>query len=202
VGDSSRVGIANLVTLARLGLVPVLVLLLVLGDPKTIPFAPFALVVLVLIEASDVADGMLARSRHETSDFGKLADPLADVLAHLSLFICFVGLGYAHVLAVLVVLYREVAIAYLRVAAARGGVVLAARMAGKAKTVIYGGAGIIILSLLTLFDVTDPDTGKVIRVLAHICMWISAAVALLSGVEYIRGNWPIVRRLMRPSADP
>jgi CDP-diacylglycerol---glycerol-3-phosphate 3-phosphatidyltransferase len=197
-------GIANQLTLVRLCLCPVLVLVIYLGGATghgwtaSIGYG-LAFVLTAIIEITDILDGRLARSRHETSDFGKLVDPLSDVLAHLSLFLCFQWLGYAHFLLVLAVIYREVLIAYLRTASARAGVVLASRSTGKVKTVVYATASLAILLLinLTLYigDILTPEIAKLI---SQWLMGIVAGISVYSGVEYILGNWPIVRSLLHP----
>ncbi len=71
---AERLTIPNLITFARLGLVPVFVALLILREPL------WALVVFAVAMASDAIDGLLARLLHQHSKIGALLDPVADKL--------------------------------------------------------------------------------------------------------------------------
>ena len=84
--------LANQLTLSRLALGP-LFLIAYLGNFEY--SIELALIVSVLIEATDVADGIAARSKKQVSDVGKLLDPMSDTIARISYFIGFLVLGYA-----------------------------------------------------------------------------------------------------------
>ena len=76
--------IPNLLTLSRIGLIPVYVPLYLRGDH----FSAGCLLALSCL--TDLADGWIARRFHMTSDLGKVLDPLADKLTQLALFLCLV----------------------------------------------------------------------------------------------------------------
>jgi cardiolipin synthase len=79
--------LANIITLARLGLVPVIIALL-LGGATVAAFILFLIFLL-----GDLADGALARARRETTALGEFLDPLADKLLAAGLLATFAALG-------------------------------------------------------------------------------------------------------------
>jgi CDP-diacylglycerol--glycerol-3-phosphate 3-phosphatidyltransferase len=90
--------LADKVTLARLGLTP-----LIVASYLLLPIEHYLCfwvpgVLAALAEYTDLADGRIARRRNEVSDFGKLADPFCDVVYRMSLFLAFLlpagGVGY------------------------------------------------------------------------------------------------------------
>jgi CDP-diacylglycerol--glycerol-3-phosphate 3-phosphatidyltransferase len=106
--------------------------------------------VFALIEASDLLDGHMARALKQESEIGKVLDPFADSISRITYFICFAGSGYLPLWILLLLVYRDVAVSYLRVMISRQGVMLAARLSGKLKAWVYGvggGAGIALLTM-------------------------------------------------------
>ncbi len=191
-------GIANQLTLLRLALSPVFVLVFALGGRLGYVAA---LLLAGVFELTDMLDGYLARTKKETSDFGKLLDPLADSVARFSVFLCFLWGGFAELWVVALLFYRDAMVAYTRVAAARAGVVLAARLSGKVKAIVQG---LVILAVLILIVLTHP---KDIEALAATKVWtlwlmrVVAGVTLWSGVDYLFSSTPMLRKLMAKSAE-
>lgn len=136
----------NAITLGRIVLAVVLAPM-ILTDSFAVRLAAF--VVFLIAAFSDLVDGKLARSRNLITDFGKLADPLADKLLLASTFLSFYYLchwgepgtafpWFGGILPwwILAILFgRELFITVFRGYAARRGVVLAAGRAGKLKAV-------------------------------------------------------------------
>jgi len=91
----------------------------------------------VFMEFTDFLDGYYARKEKTVSDFGKLFDPFADVLANLTVLLIFVLDGYMPVVFFLIILYREMGIMFIRMLASRKGIAIGARKGGKTKTVLY-----------------------------------------------------------------
>jgi CDP-diacylglycerol--glycerol-3-phosphate 3-phosphatidyltransferase len=91
----------------------------------------------VFLEFTDYLDGYYARKLNCVSDFGKLFDPFADVLANLTILFAFVLSGYLPAVLFLIIFYREMGIMFVRSLAARKGVAIGARKGGKTKTVFY-----------------------------------------------------------------
>ncbi|MFL5542771.1 MAG: CDP-alcohol phosphatidyltransferase family protein [Longimicrobiaceae bacterium] len=136
----------NAITLGRIVLA-VLLAPMIVADSFWVRVAAF--VVFLVAAFSDLVDGKLARSRNLITDFGKLADPLADKLLLASTFITFYWLSHGGEPAtpfcwfggtlpwwILFILFgRELFITVFRGYAAKRGVVLAAGKAGKLKAV-------------------------------------------------------------------
>ena len=100
-----------------------------------IPFLAFA-------EFTDYLDGHYARKHNVVSDFGKMFDPFADVVLHLTSFICFVksynpAVSYMPLAVLMLIFIREFSQNFLRMVSAKKGVAIAARKGGKFKTVMY-----------------------------------------------------------------
>lgn len=152
----------NVVTAARLVLAPVLAVLL-FRSGVGVQLAAF--VVFLAAALSDLWDGYLARRRGEITEFGKLADPLADKLLLAAAVVPFyvvttsrptlAGLplyGHVPLWVVLVLLGREVLITALRTAAAKLGTVVQASRAGKYKAFlqnVFVGATILWFAVRT-----------------------------------------------------
>lgn len=112
-------------------------------------FAALSMIILlpflVFAEITDGLDGHYARKHHEVSDFGKVFDPFADVILHLSSFCCLMFsmsrelpmAGYMPAVLFILIFYRELTMTFLRMVAAMKGTAIAARKGGKLKTVMY-----------------------------------------------------------------
>lgn len=187
-------GIANKLTLFRLALSPVFLLFFMLGGMAG---HILALLVSCLMEATDLLDGYLARTKKETTDFGKLFDPMADSIARFSIFLCLLWGGYADLWVVALVFYRDFMVAYIRVAAARAGVVLAARVSGKMKAITQGIVILAILILIVLTPHGDSDAVQATMLTTRRLMLLVAAVTLWSGFDYVRMSLPLLHGLLR-----
>lgn len=109
--------------------------------------------VFLIIEASDLLDGYFARKWKQESELGKVLDPLADSLCRLTYFIALAGAGILPLWMLLVLVYRDFSVAYIRVMVSRGGVMLAARISGKLKAWTYAiaaGGGLLVFTLRTM----------------------------------------------------
>jgi len=143
------VNLANLLTVLRLLLVPVFLLLLFAGDghqpgSRVAAFAVFGVAVI-----TDRLDGWLARSYGMVTEFGKLADPIADKLLIGAALIGLSMLGDLPWWVTVVILAREIGITVLRFAVLNRGVIPASR-GGKLKTLVQAIAiGLFILPLNT-----------------------------------------------------
>jgi CDP-diacylglycerol--glycerol-3-phosphate 3-phosphatidyltransferase len=92
---------------------------------------------LAFAEFTDYLDGYFARKRGEVSDFGKLFDPFCDVILNVTVMFCLTLSGYIPAFTLLLVVYREFVINFVRMIAAKRGVAIGARRGGKVKTVTY-----------------------------------------------------------------
>jgi CDP-diacylglycerol--glycerol-3-phosphate 3-phosphatidyltransferase len=92
---------------------------------------------LAFAELTDYFDGYFARKRNEVSEFGKLFDPFCDVILNITVLFCLTLSGYIPSLALLLIVYREFVINFVRMMAVKKGIAIGARKGGKTKTVIY-----------------------------------------------------------------
>jgi CDP-diacylglycerol--glycerol-3-phosphate 3-phosphatidyltransferase len=133
--------VVTLITVSRLALiVPVIGLLLA----RTAMPLLWALVVLNVLELTDIADGLVARRDGTVSDLGKLLDPLVDSLTHFALFATFVVMGLVPVWLLVVLFFRDMLVAYMRSLAASRGMVVMARWSGKTKTAVQVAGGLLV----------------------------------------------------------
>lgn len=175
VNQASVWNIANLLTMLRLVLVPAFVALMLADggyDPawRSLAWAAFAIAMI-----TDLFDGHLARTYNLVTDFGKIADPIADKAIMGAALICLSALGDLPWWVTAVILGRELGITLLRFLVIRYGVIPASR-GGKLKTLTQGVAvGMYILAL----------TGW----LATLRWWVMAAavvLTVLTGLDYVR----------------
>jgi CDP-diacylglycerol---glycerol-3-phosphate 3-phosphatidyltransferase len=160
--------VANALTVARLLLVPVCVGFLAAGGTgyRYIAFGAFA-----VASMTDLADGELARRRNLITDFGKIADPIADKALTGSALITLSALGELAWWITIVIVARELAVTALRFWVIRRGVIAASR-GGKIKTLLQ----VIAISLYIL-----PWAIPVER---QVLMGAAVAVTLATGIDY------------------
>jgi CDP-diacylglycerol--glycerol-3-phosphate 3-phosphatidyltransferase len=137
-------------------------------------------------EFTDFLDGFFARRKGEVSDFGKLFDPFADVILNLTLFSCLAFSGRMSGVFLLLFIYREFIMNFIRLNAAKKGVAIAARGGGKVKTVLYIASCFFALAIESAsrlgFSRLPPITTAVSTTLFVLC--VIAAYASLA--DYIR----------------
>lgn len=138
---------------------------------------------LTFAELTDYFDGFYARRQNEVSDFGKIFDPFADVFLHLSTFICFTVSGYLPPVILIFIFYREFAMNFFRMVAAKQGVAIAARKGGKLKTVFYVFAGAFSLFIESVIRVGLADYVN-IAVLKYINIGIYAVCLILAYISF------------------
>lgn len=143
--------------------------------------------VYVAIELSDVLDGRIARSRNLVSDYGKLMDPFADTISRLTYFVCFASVGIMPVWALMVIVYREFGIVFIRMLMYRRGTALAARGGGKLKAAFYALGGLLgILVVIAEYGWFRDSWQSWLRTSSTVVFSLAAVLALVSFVDYIR----------------
>lgn len=176
----------NKLTITRLVLAPVLMLWFFLPEFADIGGVLYAVVLVVvfgLMELTDLLDGKIARKRHLVSDLGKVMDPYADSLCHLTFFTCFLIYGIMPVWAFAVILWREFSQSFVRLLMMGRGKPMAANIFGKAKTCLYA------LSSVCGFAYVSADSlivlGKGFEFAMYVLFSLSAAASLISFLIYI-----------------
>lgn len=132
----------------------------------------FAAVLFVAGSITDFFDGYIARTFNQITTLGKILDPLADKMLTLAAFIGLLVMDRANAWAIYLILTREFFITGLRVVAVSEGKDVAASSMGKVKTVFQ----MIAIGFLMM----DWPFGEIL-------LWISVAITLASGYEYIVG---------------
>ncbi len=171
--------IANILTVVRIVLVPFFVWFLAADESTGGLFRWLAVVTFAVAIYTDKLDGDLARSRGLITDFGKIADPIADKLLIGSALIMLSILGELWWWVTIVILARELGITLLRFAVIRYGVMPASR-GGKLKTVVQTAA---ILVFLLPFASTPGAWGWWI---AAVFMAAALVITVVTGLDYIR----------------
>ena len=171
---ASAWNVANALTLFRLLLVPVFVVVLFHGDGHLTGWRIAAWAVFAVASITDRLDGEVARRRNLVTEFGKLADPIADKALVGAALVGLSVLGELPWWVTVLILVREVGVTMLRFWVIRHGV-LAASRGGKVKTLLQGVA----IGLFVL-----PLSGW-LHALAWVIMLAAIVVALATGVDYV-----------------
>jgi CDP-diacylglycerol--glycerol-3-phosphate 3-phosphatidyltransferase len=191
--------LAHYFTLLRIFLSPIFPILYLGREWLGIPFVwvPYIMLFLLIIcECSDVFDGMLARKRNQVSDLGKVLDPMADSVTHISLFLTFTqGFVQLPLMLVLVFLYRDFFVTTLRTLCALRGVALAARFSGKMKTILQAGVALLIVALMIPYA-HGVISLAVFQQISLFAIWIAAFYTALSIGDYIYANWVYIKRAL------
>jgi CDP-diacylglycerol---glycerol-3-phosphate 3-phosphatidyltransferase len=190
----SNLNVPNVLTTLRIVMVPFFgwALLHDGGDSVMWRLIAFGLFVLAMI--TDKVDGDIARARGLVTDFGKIADPIADKAITGMAFIGLSIVGDIWWPVTIVVLFREWSVTLLRLSVLKH-VVIAASGSGKLKTVLQAVA----LSVLCLplphgdahggaFDQFGVP-GEVLFYLGQVCLAGAVAMTLWSGYEFFRDVW-------------
>src|SRR5262245_4410249 len=149
----------NLLTFARIAMIPGVLALLSRGAPRD---CFWAAVVYGLAAITDVLDGWLARRRGLVSVLGKFLDPLADKLVVAATLVWLVPMGRSPAWAVVLLLSREITITALRSIAGAEGLVIAAGDGGKVKTALQMiGIICLLLGYPYALDFGIVDLGRV-----------------------------------------
>jgi CDP-diacylglycerol--glycerol-3-phosphate 3-phosphatidyltransferase len=174
IGTVGAVNLANALTLLRLLLVPVFLAVLFTDGGHDDGWRWAAWGVFAVAATTDTIDGRVARARGLVTDFGKIADPIADKALSAAALISLSSLGNLPWFVTVVVLVRELGVTLLRFWVIRHGVIPASR-GGKLKTMLLGfGTGFYIL----------PFTGFGHDVAIGL-MTAAVVVAWVTGVDYV-----------------
>lgn len=166
--------LANNLTLARIGAVPILVVLLYFPGRA---MCVAALLVFVAASVTDIVDGAVARRRNLVTTLGKFLDPLADKLLVASVLIMLTYLGWVPAWVTVVIVGREIAVTGLRGIAVDHGVVISADRYGKLKTILQMMA---ICPLVLHYPWFGFDPAPLGRLL----LYVAVVLTLVSGGNY------------------
>ena len=187
----------NKLTMMRVIMVPFFMVFAAMSHMGTPQFnATYALIAGILFAVAsftDFLDGYLARKNHLVTDFGKFMDPLADKMLTTAAIIYMVVdgvcspvvLGVCSPVVLAIIMFREFAVAGVRMIAAESGTVIAANMWGKVKTVLQM---VTIIFYYFAMALAPADGVGVISFTTQVLCWAVAAVTALSGCIYLWQN--------------
>ncbi|MGA8209304.1 MAG: CDP-diacylglycerol--glycerol-3-phosphate 3-phosphatidyltransferase [Nocardioidaceae bacterium] len=174
----------NALTTLRIFMVPFFGWALLAHDGESVGLRLLAWVLFALAMVTDKVDGDIARSRNLVTDFGKIADPIADKALTGMAFVGLSVIGELWWWVTVLVLVREWGVTLLRLWVIRHGVMAAGR-GGKLKTVLQTAAlGMLVLPL-TLLEGTLGDVALVLWWVAVLVMAAAVAVTVVTGVDYV-----------------
>jgi CDP-diacylglycerol--glycerol-3-phosphate 3-phosphatidyltransferase len=180
----------NILTLARIFLVPLLVVILL---TRTEGFELWGVAILLGAAATDWLDGFLARRRRQVTSLGVVLDPIADKILISAAFITLVELDLAPAWMVAIIVGREVAVSGLRAIAAAQGFSVPVSDLGKLKMVLQVcAAALLILS----------SRFEVLTAVGTVALWLVVFFALLSAVRYTREFWRGYNARLRERRTP
>ena len=184
----------NTLSMIRVFLVPVFVLTLLLMKDMYLVGILVPTVVYIVTGLTDMLDGKIARKYNLVTDFGKFIDPLADkfmvIASMISILVWMLLRGettaaVVFLPVVLIILLRELAVTSLRlVVAGKSGIVVAASMLGKIKTVsqMVGTVVLLVEPLIPFFSEN--------RILSYVFMALMAFTTVFSGLDYLKAYMP------------
>lgn len=185
------IALPNLLSLLRIGLVPVLVIVLLWSGPPARALAGFLFLVACI---TDFFDGWVARRQGVTTALGQFLDPLADKLIVVSVLIMLAAMPpepRVPAWMAVVIAVRELAVTGLRGIASQHGMVLAADELGKYKMI----AQIFALQALLLAErIPIPFLGIEVDAWAAGMrfLWVALVLSVWSGLDY---HWKVLRRI-------
>ena len=184
----------NKITLARIFLVPVVMLfLLVRFDFGVLAIGTFkityseiiATLIFILAASTDGLDGYIARKRKLITNLGKFLDPLADKLLISAVLISLVEMQRLDAWVAILIISREFAVTGLRLVAVAEGQVIAASKWGKLKTVIQ------IIAVCSLMINNFPFF-YIGLPFSTIAVWAAVIITLFSGYDYFAKNKHVI----------
>jgi CDP-diacylglycerol--glycerol-3-phosphate 3-phosphatidyltransferase len=173
--------VPNQLTIGRICMIPLFVIL-ILWVPKPAGNI-LSMIVFIIASLTDTLDGYIARRYNYVSTFGKFMDPLADKLLVCSALICLVDIGRIESWIVIIIIAREFIISGFRLVAVEKGVVIAANIWGKVKTVFQMLMVILMLGNFQGF----------LGVTAQILKWFALALTIISLATYLLQNRKVLQ---------
>jgi CDP-diacylglycerol--glycerol-3-phosphate 3-phosphatidyltransferase len=176
----------NALTILRIFLVPLLVVVLLTGQPNNvlfgthITFVVWGVLILLVAAATDWADGFLARRREQETTLGILLDPIADKLLISAAFISLVQMGQVPAWMVVIIIGREFTVLGLRTIASAEGFTIQASTLGKTKMV---------LQVLAACAVILGAKHASLKPTALVLLWLVVISAILSAMQYFMKFW-------------
>ncbi len=177
-----KLNIANLLTIARIVVIPIIVICIYLKSPF---YGWIAFILFCLASITDYFDGYIARIRNEITNFGTFLDPIADKLLVSAVILILTSkevIADWETIPALIILLREIAVSGLREYLAGIKVSVPASKISKLKTSIQ----LIALALLILSE--SQISFLPILLIGKFALWIAGILTLYTGFDYLRSG--------------
>ncbi len=183
---ASNWNVPNALTTLRIVAVPFFGWALLIEDGRSAGWRWVAWAVFVLAMITDKVDGDLARKHDLVTNFGKIADPIADKAMTGMAFVGLSLIGELWWWVTGVVLLREWGITGMRLWLVRSGVVLPAGQGGKLKTVVQTVALAMLVVPLRMWPGWLEPVGEALWWVAITLMGVAVALTVVTGLDYVR----------------
>jgi CDP-diacylglycerol--glycerol-3-phosphate 3-phosphatidyltransferase len=142
---------------------------------------------LALGEITDFLDGRYARKHGQVSGFGKVFDPFADVFLNITVFLCLVLSGYMPAFILLLIIYREFSMTFIRLVAIQQGVAIAARKGGKSKTFLYVFSCFytLVLESCMRLGIFNIDSVPALKIIGLVLFGLCLLASYISFADYL-----------------
>ena len=195
--------LANKLTIFRIILVPIMVIIPFLNIQGNLFEIPITCIIIdaifIIASITDKLDGYIARSKNQVTTFGKFLDPLADKILVLAAMIMLVEMNKLPAWIPIIVLAREFMVSgYRLVAVEKGGIVIAASIWGKLKTVTQMIA--IIFAFIDKNSFAVCFTGELtgidyfLNLFVTIMMIIQVIATIFSGIDYMKNAKDLITK--------
>jgi len=192
----------NKLTVARILLVPVMVIIALVNIPGSLGNIPISMIIIDIVfiigSITDNIDGKLARKNNQITTFGKFLYPIADNILVLSAMLILVEIGHLPAWIPILIITREFAVSgYRLIAVQEKGEVIEANKWGKIKTTTQMIA--IILAFIdpnpfgAIFNTSLSGYDLIINILTTLFMVLCVIATIFSGYEYLKGGKDILK---------
>jgi CDP-diacylglycerol--glycerol-3-phosphate 3-phosphatidyltransferase len=188
VGTSGNWNLPNVLTGLRIVIVPFFGVALLHDGGESILWRTVAAVLFIVAMITDKVDGDIARSRGLVTNFGKIADPIADKAMTGMAFVGLSIVGDIWWWVTIVVLLREWSVTLLRLSILKR-IVVAAAQSGKVKTVLQAVSLSGLSVPLRQMHAPLHDLGVVLFYAFEATLAVAVAMTLWSGYEFFRDVW-------------
>lgn len=178
---AESLNVPNILTLARILLIPVFIILFVNPTPDQ---SLAAAIIFAVAAVTDMLDGYIARRTGQVTKLGKLLDPIADKLLVLSALILLMNVERVSALVVLLIVARELAVTGIRAIAAGEGMIIAAETTGKYKMALQ----VVAIILLILEGTGLAELGNM-HLAGMFTLCLSLVLGYVSGGQYVWSFW-------------
>ena len=174
--------ISNILTLLRIGVIPIIVICIYMKEPF---FGWIAFFLFCLASITDYFDGYIARLRNEITNFGTFLDPIADKLLVAAVILILTSKGVIRdwdTIPALIILLREITVSGLREYLAGIKVSIPVSRIAKLKTFLQ-------LSALAVLILSESTVDLILIIyLGKIFLWLSGILTLYTAYDYVKGS--------------